>query len=489
MFRSDDWIEALAKAEVYLIQCDAKGRIVEGARHLPLADPKEAKTVFDLVDGLIPEEQDREALRKSAREALSGKPVPLVRFFKTTADGREYPMILRFAPSKKGLAVMLLRFGPDHGVPIPEDVERMAGVGAIAASASHEFNNILTSILGWAQIAKRNPYHADTLSSALEIIESNARRARQIAYDLSGIASKDKEEQEIFPLSNTVEEVLRFLSWRLDRTGIEVSQEFASAGLVCGLSQRLYQVFFNLVLNAIEAMPNGGQLSVSVMDRAGAVEVLLADTGSGVPPELRERIFEPYFTTKKRSLDSGTGGTGLGLSLCKRIVEEHGGRISVESAEGGGALFRVSLPRADEPSALATKASRQGAAGDETAPGLQVLVVDDEEDIREMLRIALGLKGMNVTTAAEGEEASRILKEHRYDVVLIDYSMPGLPAEEVIRSARSRENHPAFVLLSGRAEVLEGSAVSAFDATLRKPFDVDEVFRTVRSVAGLGRKA
>ncbi len=463
MFRLDELFEAFSKAGVTLVLCDPKGRIVEGARYLPLPDPRAIHTLHELFEALLPDGKDRAECNRLGELALRGETVSLARFVKSRVDGRDQPMVIRVAPSRKGLAVMLVRFGPDHSVPIPEDVERLAGLGAIAASASHEFNNVLTSILGWAQIAQKNPGPSETLTSALEIIESNAKRAKTLAYDLTGVSSQEGDEREPLALGRSLDEVLRFLAWRLERTGIEVVREGTAACRILGSPQRLYQVWFNLVLNAIEAMPGGGTLRVALEEQGGLAEVSIADTGPGVPADLRDRIFEPYFTTKRRSSDAGTGGTGLGLSLCRRIVEEHGGRISVDTADGGGARFRVLLPVTDERPGADRPEVEADLETDESRPILRVLVVDDEDDIREMLRISLGLKGITVDTAEDGDQAVRQLGSSRYDVVLLDYSMPGAPAAEVIR-APGPEPRPAFVLLTGRAEVLDGASLEAFDA-------------------------
>jgi len=322
----------------------------------------------------------------------------------------------------------------------------------------------------------------DALESALDIIETNARRAKHIAFELLGLSRPSTHEKELISMPHLVDDVLKFLSWRLERSSIEVKRKYEPAGEVEGDRQHLYQTFLNICVNAVEAMNSGGVLTVSVRQNQSMVEVAFADTGPGIDAAVIDRIFDPFFSTKDRSSERGTGGSGLGLSICRRIIEEHDGRIMIESPDQGGSIFRILLPASGDDAAPKTEKIEKPASSAEISGHLSVLVIDDEADIREMLKTALGLKGIDVVTAGNGEEGLDKLKQHSFDVVLLDYQMPGIPAREVVSRSAGMSNAPAFILLSGRADVLEKELPQGVAATLRKPFDIKEIIRTIKDV-------
>ena len=179
------------------------------------------------------------------------------------------------------------------------------------------------------------------------------------------------------------------------------SNHMYSANPCWGNDNRLGQVFINIIRNAMDAMQSGGTLTVGIRKVQARAKVTFADTGAGMPQELISKIFDPFFTTKQRADTNTHGGTGLGLSLCREIVEEHGGTIDVQSSPGQGTRFAVSLP------ILADQAPHEDAPEAKTSipPGATVLVADDEPDIGEMVRMALELNGAVVVAVQSGEEA------------------------------------------------------------------------------------
>ncbi|HUT76606.1 MAG TPA: hybrid sensor histidine kinase/response regulator, partial [Polyangia bacterium] len=271
-------------------------------------------------------------------------------------------------------------------------------------------NNLLTTMIGWAQLARRDDIEPTRRAAALEILERSARRARDIAAGcLDGGRPAESASQRI-SMDVLAADLLDLHALEFEGAGIEVSTAF-EPGLVCaGDPSRLFQVLDNLLRNAIDAMPGGGGLRLSSGSLAGKrLFVAVEDDGPGVDPAFVERMFEPFFTTRSRVAGIRESGSGLGLCICRRIARERGGDVTFSPAPGGGARFTLELPRvAETPAEVAVL---DGAARPSILPGVSVLVVDDEEDIREMIRTAFTLRGARVATAADGEAALDACRE------------------------------------------------------------------------------
>ncbi len=351
-----------------------------------------------------------------------------------------------------------------------EQIGRLAALGQITAGVAHEFNNIITSVLGWTQIASQNAEPSSIMSSALEIIESNARRAQEIASRLLGVSRPTEDMLGSFSVVNVVEEVLRLLSWEMSNVGIQVVRSFQSEDHCFGDDNRIGQVFINIIRNAMDAMPGGGSLYVSSQRDGEQVQVAFADTGPGMPKEVLDQIFDPFFTTKRRGDKQTHGGTGLGLAVCRDILEEHGGKIEVESVPNQGTRFAISLPYAD----TLDEVPDEGRDSRPSIPsGVTVLVADDEPDVGEMVRTILELKGADVRAVNSGEGAVAACKENHFDVALIDFSMPGLSGHKLGRELLAAQPDLNLIFMSGReVDVDPDTPIADF---LKKPFDLDDV--------------
>ena len=222
--------------------------------------------------------------------------------------------------------------------------QRLSSVGELASSIAHEFNNILTTIINSAKLGMRNPDPGEK-QQAFERVVKAGRRAADIAGGMLGYARKATTTRQPCDLAGLVEEVLVLTNKDLAKHRVQVDTRIAARPTVWAVPGQVEQILVNLVLNARQAMPNGGRLRVEVRDdQAGEVaEVRVADTGVGIPPDQLRQIFEPFFTTKQPD-EYGRGGTGLGLSVCRQIIEQHHGRIRVESVAGKGSAFTVKLP-------------------------------------------------------------------------------------------------------------------------------------------------
>jgi signal transduction histidine kinase/CheY-like chemotaxis protein len=358
-----------------------------------------------------------------------------------------------------------------------EILDRQATAGRVAAGVAHEFNNIITAMLGWSQIARRTATGDERSLKALDTLELSARRARQIASQLLDITRPAGLPDRCFAPDAPLEEALGLLAWELGEAGVDVIREIDATAPIRGDNTRLVQLFVNLIRNAMDALPGGGKLRISVSEERARIRIELADDGAGIAPEIAGRIFEPFFTTKPDRAERDTGGSGLGLAICRRIVEEHGGEISAGPSDLGGARVTVALPIA----AQATRSlSDAPPSRSSFPPGVAVLVVDDDLDIREMISTALSLRGAEVAIAANGDEALELCRERRFDAAFVDYTMIGLSGHELGRALAEVQPALPIVFMSGREVVAAGN--SHMTDYLKKPFDLHEIQRKLRQV-------
>ena len=225
------------------------------------------------------------------------------------------------------------------------EAQQMAALGALVSTTTHEFNNVLMTILNYAKLGLRNKDEA-TRDKALGKILAAAARAEKITNSVLGLARNRKQEFAPTDLASIIQESLILLEREMMKYKVAVRCEFAEVPPVRAIGNQIQQVLLNLMTNARQAMPNGGQLLLRITHdkAAGAVEFTVRDTGSGIPREQLPRIFDRFYSTKNGPDETGKGGTGVGLSACKDIVDAHQGRLKVESTIGQGTAFTVRLP-------------------------------------------------------------------------------------------------------------------------------------------------
>ncbi len=227
-----------------------------------------------------------------------------------------------------------------------EQLQRGASVGAVASSIAHEFNNVLTTILNSAKLGATAP-DAESRQRAFDRILSSARRAAKITSGVLALSRNRPTVRENVAVVALVEDVLAVLEKDLAKHQIRLERAYRAEPRANVVASQIEQVVMNLVINARQAMPKGGTLRVGVAVGAeGMVEIGVKDSGGGMGADTLARIFDPFFTTKAGPDASGQGGSGLGLSICREIVERHHGRIRVESLPGKGSTFTIKLPLA-----------------------------------------------------------------------------------------------------------------------------------------------
>lgn len=226
-----------------------------------------------------------------------------------------------------------------------QNAQKMAALGELVGTITHEFNNQLMTILNYAKMGLRYQDEA-TRTKALDKIHSAAQRSAKITNSVLGMARNRSMHKEPTSLAKIVDETMVLLEKELSKYRVSVELELPEVpeAMVCG--NQIQQVLLNLLINARQAMPNGGRIRVSLRHDVDnrMIDLAVRDTGTGMDTATLHKIFDPYFTTKEGPDETGKGGTGIGLSACREIIEQHGGRIRVESAIGKGSCFTLKLP-------------------------------------------------------------------------------------------------------------------------------------------------
>lgn len=368
--------------------------------------------------------------------------------------------------------------------------QRLESIGTLAAGVAHDLNNILAPMLMAAGLLKRLELPAAG-GSLVEMIEKSAQRGAGIVSQLLTFSRGTAGERVPVQARHLLREITELLSETLPRN---IAVRLAVPGdlwLVLADATQLHQVLMNLCVNARDAMPQGGELTLSaanvVLPQAGLkgvpaeakgpfVRLSVVDTGTGIPPAILDRIFDPFFTTKAPGK-----GTGLGLSTVAGIVRSHSGFMLVDSVAGQGSDFAVYLP--------ASVAEREvpvppiGGAAANRGHGELILAVDDEAPIRETIRRFLEIAGYSVILAADGQEALRefIAHANAIKLVLTDYMMPGMNGKELGAAIQNLRPNMRIVLLTGLGTTDEPEKPLRLAHTVNKPFTGDELLRTVRA--------
>jgi signal transduction histidine kinase len=376
--------------------------------------------------------------------------------------------------------------------------EKARALGGMAGGIAHEFNNILAIILGKTQLLLVRSTD-ETVREGLGHVEEAAWRAADIIRRLQGFAATRVEDSNgPIDLNALVHDAVTLTRgvWKDEAEArgvrIEVTTDLEDAPAVRGNAAELREAVTNLVLNAIDAMPRGGQLGLSTRPRDGGVELTVTDTGEGMSEEVRRRIFEPFFSTRSPLR------TGLGLSVVHGIVGRHRGRVEVASEERRGTTVRVWLPAAGAPppAVAAGATARVAGTGGREAPArptgpARILVLEDEPQIREMLVDSLGRAGHRVESAADGLAGLARFQGGEFDVVLTDLSLPERSGLDVARAVKRMRPQTPVVLITGWGHLLDPTllAESGVDLTLVKPFRLERVLSILDDALRLRRPA
>ncbi|MBI3723514.1 response regulator, partial [bacterium] len=363
-----------------------------------------------------------------------------------------------------------------------ERTEKLRVVGELAASVAHDLNNTLAAVLGRAEVIAESTGDPEARRNA-DVIAQAARDASLVVGRLTRISRKSHKRSDRFQvdLVKVVRDAVELTRSRWSRDG-NVQLELTDPGSpvsILGSATELGEVFTNLILNAVDALPGGGKIRCSIAATAREAVAHVEDDGHGMTDEVLSHAFEPFFTTK------GERGTGLGLSICAAIVEGHGGRIDARSSPDRGTLVRVTLPLASESTPPPGEAPRA------TLPR-RVLVVDDDARVRALLSDVLSAEGHSVRTAASGEEALALVRSgsEPIDLLVTDVAMPGMSGLALAGELREHDPDVGIVLVSGWAASATPEALARLRATLlQKPFRTEDVRAQVAAATEAARSA
>jgi PAS domain S-box-containing protein len=366
--------------------------------------------------------------------------------------------------------------------------QRIDSIGNLAGGIAHDFNNILTSILGSTSIMKRKMKHDDRWYHFADIIETAARRGASLTRQLLTFARKSNVQFRPIVVNDIIEETLRLFERSTDKTIFIENKLTNEVCVINGDDGQLQQAFLNLLINARDAMPDGGTITIQsklkqVEEDANAtpeihkglyVAVSITDTGVGMDKNTQQHIFEPFYTTK----DIGKG-TGLGLSVVYGVVNSHNGFITVQSEPKHGAEFTVYFPIIP-----VAKNFHQQVRPSKLERGTErVLVIDDEKDVADVISGMLDSLGYQVTHVDSGQKAINLFKKKkRFDVVILDLNMPKMSGKETFIKLKKIDPNVRVVISTGYGDrVIDASlGKAAGDTFLQKPYQIEELSKVMR---------
>jgi signal transduction histidine kinase/CheY-like chemotaxis protein len=369
------------------------------------------------------------------------------------------------------------------------------------ATLSHELRTPLNAVLGWAHMLREGTMQPSMRQKALEAVERNARAQAQLVEDLLDVSRIVAGKLEIKAdavdlgpvVSNAVDTVRAGVSAKRLRLNVDVPLDRRM--VVTGDADRLQQIVWNLVTNAVKFTPSGGRVDVALRQADSRAEIVVRDTGQGIAPQLRPLLFQRF-----RQLDASKtrlhGGLGLGLSIVRHLAEAHGGTVTAESeGEGRGSTFRVRLPLRAVDVAATHAAATEEVGLEAVLEGVAALVVDDDADARELIRYVLDKQGADVMTAGSAGEALHLLANHAFDVLVADIGMPeqdGLALIRVIREqARPASRSIPAIAVTAYAAVREREEAlrAGFHVHLSKPVAPDQLVRAVWTATTRGGRS
>ena len=368
--------------------------------------------------------------------------------------------------------------------------QKMESIGTLAAGISHDFNNILSAIFGYTEIAILNAPVGSTLEKSLKGVLKAGKRARDLVKQILTFSRKSEKEKKPIQMHLIVTEVLKFLRSSLPAT-IQIQQQIEIGNdTVFADSTQIHQILMNLCTNASHAMmEKGGMLKVSLENMeldskftaqypditpGSYLKLTVSDTGLGMSPDVLNRIFEPYFTTKEKG-----SGTGLGMAVVHGIVKSHSGCIKVDSEPGKGSAFYIYLPIIDDKARSEKESDKPLLTGNE-----RILFVDDEEtlaDLGEQLLKKLGYEVVAMTSSVDALELFRT-KPDQFDLVITDMTMPKMTGEKLAKELKKIKTDITIILCTGYTSGISKQKIKKMDisAFVMKPFTIQELSIIVR---------
>jgi PAS domain S-box-containing protein len=368
--------------------------------------------------------------------------------------------------------------------------EKLKSLGELAGGVAHDFNNVLAAILGRVQLLKmqftppagkqeKRKAMLDLIKS-LEIIERASLDGAETVRRIQEFARKRSDDKGFTQvnINELVDNALEFtgVRWKDDAEAkgikINIQREFSPLPPTAGSASELREVFTNLINNALDAMPQGGSMKIKTSNENNHIAIAIEDTGIGIPEDMRSRIFDPFFTTK------GVQSTGLGMSISYGIINRHHGTIVVNSSEGKGTTFTIKIPLSEktthEEGVLKKSEKEQRKAN--------ILVIEDEEEVRQLLYDVLISGGHKVEVASDGNQGLKLFETREFDLVFTDLGMPEMSGWEVAKRVKGINRGIPVAIITGWNVELEESEMKEREVNLiaHKPFEVNQILRLVQ---------
>lgn len=367
--------------------------------------------------------------------------------------------------------------------------ERMAAIGQMASGIAHDFSNAIMPVLGFSEILMNRPESLKDLEKARKYVEMINTSARDAMHIVGGLREfyrrKEKAENlQAMDVNKVIEQAVMLTQpkWKEEAhakgVNIRVATKLEPLPLIIGNEAALREALTNLIFNAADAMPQGGEIRFTSKFENGQICAQVTDTGQGMDDETLQRCFEPFYSTK------GKGGTGLGLSMVYGVIRRHGGTVEAKSVPGQGAVFTICLPVKSPEEVLSPNGLAAPAANAPLERKLSVLVVDDEEAVRRVLADYLSGDGHAVETACDGLEALEAFKKKSFDLVITDRAMPQMNGDQLALAIKALSPKMPLVMLTGFGELMKakGEHPKGVDFLLSKPLTL-EAYRQMVALA------
>jgi|GEM_PF-5134996 len=367
--------------------------------------------------------------------------------------------------------------------------ERMESVGLLASGLAHDFNNLFQEIIGFTRRIKRNASTSNEVKNDAESVEAIIKRATRFVKQLLSFAASQEKHNEVFDITESIERVTGLIG-RSSPDNLTISTDIKSKQKIEGDSGQFDQVFMNLLINARDAMPNGGRILIETSDilaeeysptplntpgQGRYVIIRVKDNGTGIPEDIQTRIFDPFFTTKKNGK-----GTGLGLSTVYGIIKNHGGVISVETAEKGGTIFTICMPAKGGTSEMIAQPVDHDLNDEFT-----ILFVDDDTDICTLTAESLQYEGFRVLTAHNGLQALEMFHafKREIDIIVMDMVMPEMDGVTTAKKIRQINPDTLIIISTGQAfNVDKKNLDKSTTRILEKPYIFEDLTETIENL-------
>lgn len=368
--------------------------------------------------------------------------------------------------------------------------QKMESVGQLAGGIAHDFNNILTAILGHTELLRYCEGLNDKAKQSLRIIENSSRKAGQVVSKLLSFSRKASFEILPVNLNSVIKDTVELCETMSSKRNVNLKMDVNNnIPFVNADHNHLEQVLMNLFVNAMDAMPDGGGITITtellnsekmaahvrpLLNHGNYIVMKVSDTGTGIPDEIREKIFNPFFTTKEPGK-----GTGLGLAMVYGIIKEHKGLVDVKSALGKGTTFEIYLPTADSMISAAAKTSAPSAARN-----IRILVIDDDEDILNFIKAVLEKEGYRLIITSDPHYAMEMFTEFsdNIDIIITDIIMPMLDGKRLIKHFKAVKPTIKTIAISAHDTNRKGD--KNIDTFIKKPFEGADLLSSIRKVLG-----